>query len=308
MARYMKIATIGAVPPPYRDGEPDGYWVDAMIRHWRSEFEQVLPDGPDLIVVQEACDRPSGFPRERVAAYYDSRGSRVQELFAETARENRAYVVYSAVRRDGDRRFRNSSVLLDRDGQVAGVYDKNHPTIPEMEQPGVVPGTRATTVDCEFGRVGFAVCFDLNFHPIREQYVEAAPQLILFSSMYHGGLMQSYWAYSCRAYFAGAICGMPSEIRNPYGGVVAASTNYRDYAVATLNLDYCVAHLDFNQGKLTRLKREYGSRVTIYDPGFVGSVMISSEDPELSAVEMARHLDIELLDDYFARSLRARES
>jgi hypothetical protein len=279
-----------------------------MTRHWRGELEQVLPDRPDLILVQEACDRPAGFPRERVGEYYDARGGKIQELFAETARRNRAYIVYSAVRRDGQGLFRNSSVLLDRDGELAGVYDKNHPTIPEMEQPGVAPGTEATTVDCDFGTVGFAICFDLNFHPIREQYVRLKPQLVLFSSMYHGGLMQTYWAYSCRSYFVGAICGMPSEVRDPYGGIVAASTNYRDFAVARLNLDYCMAHLDFNQDKLVRLKREYGPRVRIHDPGFVGSVLITSEDPDQTAVDMARQLDIELLDDYFARSLAARGS
>jgi hypothetical protein len=75
-----------------------------------------------------------------------------------------------------------------------------------------------------------------------------------------------------------------------------------------LNLDYCIAHLDFNQDKLVRLKQEYGTRVKIHDPGFVGSVLITSEDPDRSALDMTRHLDIELLDEYLERSLQARES
>ena len=49
--------------------------------------------------------------------------------------------------------------------------------------------------------------------------------------MYHGGLAQSIWAYTCRSYFVGSVYkGTPSEIRNPMGDIVATTTNYFDFA------------------------------------------------------------------------------
>ena len=74
-------------------------------------------------------------------------------------------------------------------------------------EKGSLCGKDAPVFECDFGRVAFAICFDLNFDELRLKYVKAKPDLIIFSSMYHGGLMQAYWAYSCRAYFVGAIAG-----------------------------------------------------------------------------------------------------
>jgi hypothetical protein len=175
-------------------------------------------------------------------------------------------------------------------------------------EKGILCGKDAPVIDCDFGRVAMAICFDLNFDQLRLKYAKSKPDLIIFTSMYHGGLMQACWAYSCRSHFVGAIAGRgtPSEIRNPLGKVVASSTNYFDYAVATVNLDCALVHLDYNWERLRRLKAKYGPKVEITDPGYLGSVLVTSEHPTISADEMIKEFEIELLDDYFARSLAYR--
>ncbi len=282
---------------------PPGEIVDRMIDHWKSELDQVLPDRPDLIVVPEACDRPGDFPLEVRIPYYRERGDRILELFRAQAREHHCHLVYSAARELPDSTWRNSSHLIGPDGQTIGIYNKNHVVIEETTEAGILCGKEAPVFECDLGRVACAICFDLNFDELRLHYAAESPQIVLFSSMYHGGLMQGIWAYSCRSYFVGAIAGPPSEIRNPFGEIVARSTNYRDYAVADLEMDFCVAHLDYNREKLDSLKRAYGPEVTIHDPGFLGSVLISSLHPQRTALEMAREFEIELLDEYFPRAL-----
>ena len=156
--------------------------------------------------------------------------------------------------------WRNSCVVIDRNGGIAGIYNKNFPTIREMES-GIKACNEAHVIKCDFGRVAIAICYDLNFDELRMQYVKEKPDLILFSSMYHGGVAQSIWAYTCRAYFVGSVYRQtPSEIRNPMGEVVASSTNYFDFAVARINLDCELVHLDYNREKLTALKEKYGDR------------------------------------------------
>jgi hypothetical protein len=306
--RVITIATIGAKPISIDpDTEPQKV-VDAMIAHWKRKFEQVLPDQPDLIVVPEACDRPSGFSQEKQLQYFAVRKDHVQEFFARTAEENHCYIIYSARREMPDGSWRNSSVLIDRSGKIAGIYNKNHPTIGEMDS-GILCGREAPVIQCDFGTVAMAICFDLNFDEIRLQYAKAQPDLILFSSMYHGGMMQEYWAYSCRSHFVGAIAGSGtfSEIRDPLGRILASSTNYFDYAVATVNLDCRVAHLDYNWGKLSALKAKYGPDVEISDPGCLGAVLITSKHSDKSVDDMVQEFGIELLDDYFERALAYRQ-
>jgi predicted amidohydrolase len=301
---YVTIATIGPNPATISaDAKPEDA-VKRMISHWQGRFAQVLPDKPDLIVVPEACDRPSGFGQEKLRDYYDVRKDQIGQFFAETARENNCYIVYSAYRQMPDGTGRNSSVLIDRKGNIAGIYDKNHPTIGEIDK-GIACGKEAPIIECDFGRVVMAICFDLNFDELRLKYAKARPDLVIFSSMYHGGLMQGYWSYSCRSHFVGAIAGRGtrSEIRNPLGQVVAANTNYFDFAVARVNLDCELVHLDYNWGRLRNLKAKYGPKVTISDPGCLGAVLISSEHETVSVDAMIEEFEIERLDDYFARAL-----
>ena len=231
-----------------------------------------MPDRPDLIVVPEACDRPSGFSLKKRLQYYRVRKKQVQDFFAKVAKENSCYIVYSAAREMEDGTWRNSSVMLDRKGNVAGIYNKNHVVIEETTKAGILCGRDAPIIECDFGRVAFAICFDLNFDELRLKYVKARPDLIIFSSMYHGGLMQPYWAYSCRSHFVGAIAGRatPSQIYNPLGWVVASNTNYFDFVVATVNLDCTLAHLDYNWQRFKKLKDKYGPKVKITDPGRLG--------------------------------------
>jgi len=116
--------------------------------------------------------------------------------------------------------------------------------------------------------------------------------------------MESYWAYQCRSFFVGALESRyaPSEILNPQGEVIASSTNYFDFTVATINLDYCLAHLDYNWEKLQKLKEKYGNDVIITDPGKMGSVLITSRHATISAADMVKEFGIELLDHYLNRS------
>ena len=74
---YVKIATIGA-PSPHLDlnQEPQEL-VDQMIEFWRNELAPVLPDKPDLIVLQEVCDRPAGMNIDLQLKYFKVRGDQL---------------------------------------------------------------------------------------------------------------------------------------------------------------------------------------------------------------------------------------
>jgi hypothetical protein len=295
-ANYITVATIGAVPQLDEKQDPQSL-VNQVITFWQKELAQVLPDKPDLIVLPELCDL-SGAGDE----YLGVRKNQIVDFFSSVARENHCYLAYGTKREDDLGLWRNSCIMLDRKGGIAGIYDKNYPTIGEMES-GIKAGQVAPLIQCDFGSVAVAICFDLNFEQLREQYAHEKPDLILFCSMYHGGPAQGMWAYTCRSHFVASVYpGNPSEIRNPAGDIVATSTNYFDFAVSRINLDMKLVHLDYNREKLTALKAKYGSGVTILDPGKLGSVMVSSENKEITVDQMIQEFDIELLDDYLNRA------
>ena len=227
----------------------------------------------------------------------------MRDFFRDVARTHRCHIAYSAAREVPDGTWRNSTQVIGRDGQVLGIYNKNHVVISETTEGGILCGRDAPIVQCDFGRVGCAICFDLNFDEIRLKYVASRPDLILFSSMYHGGLMQGYWAYACRAHVVTSIAGPPSAILSPVGDVLASTTNYFDFVTTTVNLDCQVVHLDFNWERLKAMKDRHGPKVSIYDPGYLGAVLIASESDEMTIYDLIEAFGIERLDDYWARSL-----
>ena len=304
----VTIATIGGGGRTVNVGDNRNpqQMVDQIIEFWKGELAKVLPSKPDLILLAETCDTPDGLTTEEQLNYFKVRKNQVLNYFASVAKANRCYIAFGMKREEnGD--WWNSCILLDREGNVSGIYNKNFPTIYEMKE-GIKADTDTPVFQCDFGRVACVICFDLNFDELRNRYAPLKPDVMLFLSKYHGGLEQSKWAYACRSYF---VCSYgfltaPSEIRNPLGEVVATSTNYFNYAVATINLDRKLVHLDYNWEKLDALKKKYGKEVTITDPGRLGAVMITSEKEGVSAGDMIKEFNIELLDDYFDRTRQQR--
>lgn len=303
----ITVATIGGGGVSVRGVEKDSpqKLVDQMIGFWKGEFNKVLPNHPDLILLTEVCDRPGGLSKGQQENYYRVRKNQVLDYFSSVAKANHCYIAFGMDREENGLWW-NSSVLLDREGKVAGVYNKNFPTIGEMES--IQADDETPVFQCDFGRVACVICFDLNFDELRQRYEKLHPDIILFSSMYHGGLEQAKWAFSCKSFFVCSFSAAtaPSEIRNPLGEVVASSTNYYNYAVAEINLDQKIVHLGYNVAKLEALKRKYGKEVSIHDPGLIGSVMITSEKKGISAREMLKEFNIEDTEDYFNRSRQVR--
>jgi predicted amidohydrolase len=236
------------------------------------------------------------------------RKDQLLKFWSEVARTHNCLVAYSACRELPDGTWRNSTQFIDRQGNVAGIYNKNHLVVEEYNLSGILSGKDAPLIETDLGTIGGVICFDLNFEPIRKKYEENRPDILAFCSMYHGGLMQNYWAYACQAHFVGAICGDQCTIIDPLGVLIAASTNYTPYVCAEVNLDCRVIHLDYNGGKLKQLKQKYGRKVSITEPGHLGCVLVTSWHDDMSVHDMIAEFEIETWDDYKKRALAHRET
>lgn len=299
-ARNVKVATIGNTPA-ILNSENKQEIVDHVIKFWDKELKQVLRVHPDLIVLPEFCDLSS-----LGEDYLKIRKNQVLDYFTAVAKKNKCYIAFGMQREDKDSHWRNSCVVIGRNGEITGIYDKNFPTIGEMEI-GIKASDEALLIDCDFGRVAIAICFDLNFDELLLSYSKEKPDLIIFSSMYHGGVAQNIWAYTCQSYFISSVYrGYPSEIRNPLGDVIASTTHNYDYAIAKINLDFKKVHLAYNLLNLSALKKKYGKTVKISDPGEYASVIVTSENNDVSAEEMIKEFEIELFDDYLDREREFR--
>lgn len=309
--RKTTISVVSGQTPQISRPRVTDVELGQIIDYWTDRISRILPDRPDLVVLPEMFDRPvvsahpkaEQLPLEAKAEFAHTKGTRVRDALAEIAMANRTHVTYPSYRIAEDGTLRNSIEFLGRDGEVGAVYDKIVPTPSERANMGVQPGAEVLAAELDFGRVSAAICFDLNFEPVRAAAARVQPDLIVFPSAYHGGLMQNYWALSCRSYFVSCV-NPPnrSAIIDPTGHEVASTSTYDWLITRTVNLDYAVAHLDRHREKLLQLKAHYGRDVMIEDPGLVGMVLVLSQSDEVNAVDMLREFEIQELDSYFAES------
>ena len=266
-------------------------------------------DKPDLMVLPEAFaagNEQCARSKELFCASAEPIDGQTVTRLAQRAAEHGCYIAAPVVLQRGAKRT-NSIVLLDRGGEIAGIYDKCFPPVPELEQgPGVTPGDGPVTVDTDFGKVGMLICFDLNFDELRRQYLAASPQLLVFCSMFQGGMIGQMWALLNGCYFASSYPGDGSVIINPLGRVLARS-NVPNSRIMTrrINLDYQVLHLDYNQLKLNDLRRKYGAVIDVELTEGEGRLLLSCNDEQLTADDICRDLDLELVEDFLARSRAA---
>lgn len=302
--REVVVTVLGAdLPAMPRNGKAT---VEAVKAHWQRQLDKELPLRPDLIVFPEICDQFKSIRGEAKRAWLEERGDAILLWMQELARQHQCYIAYPTHRDLAPGRYSNCTIFIDREGDVIGIYDKNYPTINDMNF-GTLPGPEALLITTDFGTLGGVICFDLNFWELLERYAAAQPDVLVFSSYYHGGLMQSVWAYRCQAWFLGSAIGrLESTVLNPVGEVTAKSTCYYDNITTTINTNCRLVHLDFNRAKLSQLSGKYGRRVTMHDPGNLGSVLLTSHDPELPIDEVIRDLALELWSDYYRRSSDAR--
>ena len=86
--------------------------------------------------------------------------------------------------------FTNSVIILNRRGDVAGIYRKIHPVNgyacvgqdPQVLESGITPGKTATPVELDVGRVGVQICWDMCYDDGWELLAQNGAELVLWAT------------------------------------------------------------------------------------------------------------------------------
>ena len=299
MANYVKVATFGFSPAKLTE-KPEGMSIiDYEIQYLDSKIKPVLVEKPDLIVLPEYCDCPMDLPQEDKVKYYkEERLDKAFNYLSSVARENNCYIAYSTwVEKDGY--GRNALRMIDRQGNLLGEYYKNYMVKSEPTFYNCKTGKDAVIFDCDFGRVGGLICFDLNFEELRLRYKALRPDLMLFSANFGGGLMQNFYAFDTKSYFVGACAyNHLTRMIDPLGNEICRRSVYSDSLIATLDLDYVVVHLDYNEEKFASAKAKYGEKLIIDPVGDTGQVIITYKGSDTTARAIVKEFEIPDIFEY----------
>jgi predicted amidohydrolase len=225
---------------------------------------------------------------------------------ADLARRHRTYIVCPLDRQEGDRRL-NSAVLLDRTGAVAGIYDKLYPYWSEFAlQPAVAIGSTAPVFATDFGRVGCAICYDVNFPEVWQELADNGAELVVWPSAYSAGTTLQAHALIHHYYIVTSTQTADCLVYDVDGRLLLDEKS-DDVTVSriTLDLDRGIYHENFNLAPLERLLAEHGDDVAVerHLPREQW-IVLRAKRPGVSVRALARAYGMEELRDYIARSRR----
>ncbi|MBI5832006.1 MAG: carbon-nitrogen hydrolase family protein [Armatimonadetes bacterium] len=198
----------------------------------------------------------------------------------------------------------NVSIYIDRHGEVLGRYRKMFPTLGEMDD-GILPGTEPLVIETEYGRVGFAICFDLNYQELRDAYRPLRPDVIFFSSMYRGGVKVPFWALDVGCYMVSSVPTELGYITDRRGQVLERAT-YEALITAAANLNSVQLHMDYNWDKMDAMLAKYGPRLRFDYATEEARYQISSETVPIG--EIVAEFELMDIQDYFAEARRRRRA
>ena len=261
--------------------------------------------GADLIVLPETW-------RGQDETSLESLEGPTVTAMSRLARSHRTYIVCPIDRREGARRY-NSAVLLDRQGKVVSVYDKLYPVwqvecVKPAPQQAVLPGAGPVVYDADFGRLGFAICFDVNWPSLWERMANLGAELVIWPSAYSAGRSLQAQAITNNYYIVSATWVPDCLVFDIDGDQLVHDTNNQGNGInitrVTLDLDRCIFHSNLNMPeKLEKLLKERSQDVAQekwmeLEAWFI----LKAKRPGVSARELARQYGLEELPHYINRS------
>ncbi|MGO8792645.1 MAG: carbon-nitrogen hydrolase family protein [Terriglobia bacterium] len=231
---------------------------------------------------------------------------------ARLAQKHQTYVVCPIDRKEGERRY-NSAVLLDRKGHVVSLYNKLYPVwqvecMKESPQQAVLPGEDVTVHQADFGRIGMAICFDVNWASLWERMANQGAELVIWPSAYSAGRSLQAQAICNNYYIVSATWVPDCRVFDIDGEQLVHDQNNQGNGVnitrVTLDLDRCIFHQDLNvPEKRDKLLKDRGDDVAQekWMP-MEGWFVLKAKRPGVSARELAREYGMEELGHYINRS------
>jgi len=254
----------------------------------------------DVIALPELCRGQNDRSEE------DLQGPTVTAMAA-LARKHNTYIVCPIDRRKKDLRL-NTVVLLDRSGNVACLYDKVFPYWSEYDvHPPANVGEDAQVYRADFGLLGLATCFDVNFPEVWKRLSDKGAEVVIWPSAYSAGTSLQAHAINHHFYIVSVTQTNDCLLYDITGEKLSYSKSEKvNVATVTLDLDRGIYHENFNLSKRDQLLKEHPEDVEQenwmkLEQWFV----LKAKRPGVSARELAKQYGLEELRHYLGRSRRS---
>lgn len=303
MPRIVRIATIA-------QQDWGGPTIEANRQRMAGLIELALADRPDIIALPESFTL-ADLAEPRIAEMAEDVPGPTLEMVAANARANRVYILCPILARRVDG-LHIEAFLLDRAGQIAGSYQKNHPVVEGCDYTqlefGSRPGSAAPVFETDFGKIGVQICFDIEYRDGWDELARAGAEIIFWLSAYDGGRDLNAMAWNYHRYVASAVHTRHARIIDSMGETLSITGDHESIAFASIDLDVALFHMDFNKTQIPAIRKKYGSDVSLRLYHEEGYFTLQSNVAGLTVNEIIREFQLDPLKNYLERNRRLQDA
>lgn len=173
--------------------------VEDNLNYALTKIQQAADEGIDLVAFPETLLYVGNDHQEkhRVAQTLD--GKTVQK-FRDYATRYDIFIllgsIYEKIPEDAHRLY-NTSILINRQGELNGVYRKIHlcdaPTLGYNESGGIKSGNTPVVVQHEIGKIGLTICYDVRFPELYRHLTALGAEIIFVPAAFYLYTGKPHW-------------------------------------------------------------------------------------------------------------------
>jgi predicted amidohydrolase len=230
----------------------------------------------------------------------------VREVFSRKAREHECYIVVPTYLLDSREKklCSNAAILVGRKGEVVGTYRKIHLVV-SLErgtmEGGTTPGDALPVFDCDFGKLGIQICYDMEFADGWTELARRGAELIAWPTQSPQTSQPAFRAKEHRCYIVSSTWRHNASIFEPTGKITAQITPPRGILVHELDLSYALLPWSSKLRNGEALRQAYGDKVGFHYYEDEDCGIFWSNDSQITIDEMVRAIGVLELEDEMAR-------
>jgi len=270
-------------------------------------IDRAAQDRPDIVCLPETFAY-LGVPHGLAAEVAEPVPGPITEMAMARAKQYDTNIICPLLEKYGEVVY-NSAVVIDRKGEIVGIYHKLHPVTTSFDftqfEGGVTPGTEPKVFDLDIGRIGILICFDIQWPAAWAALAGMGAEVVFWPSAYDGGFPLQARAWDHHYYVVSAVKSTYARIIDINGEILMRAGQRSPVIGMQIDLEKRYFHTDFNASQISAIKEKYGRDVTIRLCHEEGGMTVESNRPDLTVEDLMAEFDLELVPDYIARHDRA---
>jgi predicted amidohydrolase len=269
--------------------------LGGLVDQMAEESQRKYGRGLDLAVLPETA--VTGETSNDVMADAVPLQGALQDIFARKARQHRCYIVVPTYLLENREKklCSNAAILIGRDGEVVGIYRKVHlavHTASDSLEGGTTPGKEARVFQCDFGKLGIQICYDIEWDYGWSELARQGADLVAWPTQSPQTTHPAARAFSHRYYIVSSTWRNNASFFEPTGKIIAQIREPAHVLVEQLDLSYAILPWSPQLHNGAALKQKYGDRVGFryYEDEDRG--VFWSNDPQTPIGDMIRSLGL----------------